>query len=253
MPPNSALTRFIKQGLRRGVCPLCRVAYKMDGEYMWAFFDEYSSDDKTLDRLRAAGGFCAEHAERFRHLEVDGIRSNLGISNVYLDTLTGLEEALESLEPTSDLEEAGPCPACAYRDDEVDKNARYLLEEIEANESSRELFLASSGLCFPHFALVWGTANDVERTLLLDLQRRVVAETVDDLTENIRKQGHEYKGEPEEHEAESWRRAIHLTAGWTKEALRDGPPDRPYELPEYTRVAARKRKGKNNPTTSRAR
>jgi hypothetical protein len=86
MPPNSALTRFIKQGLKRGVCPLCRVAYKMDGEYMWSFFDGYSSDEGTLDRLRAARGFCAEHAERLRRLEIDGLHSNLGISNVYLDT-----------------------------------------------------------------------------------------------------------------------------------------------------------------------
>lgn len=86
MPPNSALTRFIKQGLKRGVCPLCRVAYKTDGEYMWALFDDYSSDDKTLDRLHEARGFCAEHAERLRRLEVEGLHSDLGISNVYLGT-----------------------------------------------------------------------------------------------------------------------------------------------------------------------
>src|SRR5512133_3254828 len=105
MRPNSALTRFLKQGLKRGVCPLCRVAYKMDGEYMWAFFDDYSSDDKTLDRLREARGFCAEHAERLRRLEVEGLHSNLGISNVYLDTLQGLEEALQALDPSEEFGE----------------------------------------------------------------------------------------------------------------------------------------------------
>ena len=240
MPPNSALTRFLKQGLRRQVCPLCRVAYKMDGEYMWAFFDDYSSDDGTLDRLREARGFCAEHAERLRRLEVDGLRSNLGISNVYLDTLQGLEERLDSLGPEEDLGEAGPCPACAYRDGEVEKNARYLLEEIEANGASRDLLMESNGLCFPHCAMVWDRANARERELLLELQRRVVSETVDELSENIRKQGHEYDGDPAEHEAESWRRAIYLTAGWEKEALRDEPPEHPYEVPEYARIATNK-------------
>ena len=133
MPPNSALTSFIKLGLKRGICPLCRVAYKMDGEYMWAFFDDYSSDDSTRDRLREARGFCAEHAERLRRLEAEGLRSNLGISNVYLDTLQGLEEVLDSLDLGEDLGVGEPCPACTYRDEEVEKNARYLLEEVEAN------------------------------------------------------------------------------------------------------------------------
>jgi hypothetical protein len=239
MAPNSALTRFIKQGLRRGVCPLCRVAYKMDGEYMWAFFDDYSGDDNTLDRLRRARGFCREHAERFRRLEVDGLHSNLGISSVYLDTFQGLEEVLTELGPAAELPERGPCPACAYRDEEVEKNAGFLLEEIEANESSRELFLESNGLCFPHFELVWVRANGAERTLLLDLQRRVVRETVDDLGENIRKLGHEFHGEPKEREADSWRRAMYLTAGWAKEALRDEPVGHPYEVPHYARFATR--------------
>jgi hypothetical protein len=246
MPPNSALTRFIKQGLKRGVCPLCRVAHKVDGEYMWAFFDDYSGDDQTLDRLRAARGLCAEHAERLRRLEVEGLHSNLGISNVYLDTLQGLEEALDSLDVADELGEAGPCPACAYRDEEVEKNARYLLEEIEASSSSRELLLGSNGLCFPHFAMVWRRAIPEQRELLLELQRGVVSETADHLSENIRKQGHECDGGPEQHESESWRRAIYLTAGWEKEALRDEPPERPYEVPHYARVATSKKDKRKN-------
>jgi Family of unknown function (DUF6062) len=236
-PPNSALTRFIKQGLRKGVCPLCRVAYKVDGEYMWAFFDEYSSDAKTLDRLREARGFCTEHAERLRRLEVEGLRSNLGISNVYLDTLQGLAEMLRSLDAAEDMGERDPCPACAYRDEEVEKNARCLLEEVDANESSRQLLVESNGLCFPHLGTVWDRANQRQRELLRDVQLRVVTETAGRLSENIRKQGHEYDGEPEEREADSWRQAIYLTAGWEKEALRDEPPERPYEVPHYASVA----------------
>ena len=244
MPPNSALTRFIKQGLSRGVCPLCRVAYKMDGEYMWAFFDEYSQSDSTLDELRRARGFCADHAERLRRLEVEGLHSNLGISNVYLDTLRGLAEQLQSLRPGSALAAREKCPACRYRDDEVERNARYLLEEIVSNSSSRERFLHSNGLCFPHFEMVWERAEDlVEQELLLELQGRVVAEVVNDLAENIRKQGHEVEGGPSERESTSWQRAIYVTAGWSKDALRDPRPgpERRYQLPEYARVRPRKR------------
>lgn len=238
IPPNSALTRFIKQGLARGVCPLCRVAYKMDGEYMWAFFDEYSQSDSTLDRLRKARGFCAAHAERLRRLEVDGLRSNLGVSNVYLDTFQGLAEQLRALRPGSSADEPEKCPACEYRDEEVERNAGYLLAEIRANSSSRRRLLASNGLCFPHFELVWGQAEQADQELLLELQRRVVTELVDDLAENIRKQGHEFEDGPSEQESNSWQRAIWLTTGWSKEALRDPRPDpeHRYQLPDYARV-----------------
>jgi hypothetical protein len=215
----------------------------MDGEYMWAFFDEYSQSDATLDRLRRSRGFCDEHAERLKRLEVEGLKSNLGISTVYLDTFQGLADQLRSLRPGSDLSQPEECPACQYRDEEVERNARYLLEEITANSSSRQRFLDSNGLCFPHFQLTWERAEElVEQELLLELQGRVVAEIANDLAENIRKQGHEVAGGPSERESSSWQWAIYLTAGWSKEALRDPPPDpdRRYQLPEYARVRPRK-------------
>jgi hypothetical protein len=239
MPPNSALTRFIKQGLARGVCPLCRVAYKLDGEYMWAFFDEYSQSTSTLDALRRSCGLCGDHAERLRRLEVDGLHSNLGISAVYLDTLRGLLDQLKTLEPGAEMANRDKCPACAYRDEEVERNARYLLDEVRENPSSRERLLKGSGLCFPHFELVWRHADErADRELLLELERRAVADLVRDLTENIRKQGHEYPGDPDKREADSWQLAIQLTTGWSREALRDEPPppERRYQLPSYARV-----------------
>jgi hypothetical protein len=238
--PNSALTRFIKQGLRLGVCPLCRAAYKLDGEYMWAFFDDYSQSDRTLDALRRARGFCAEHAGRLRRLEVEGLRSNLGISGVYLDTFKGLADQLDALNTAAQLPPEGVCPACEYRDAEVERNAGYLIEEIHDNGWSRKRLAEGDGLCFPHFAMVWARAEDgEERELLLDLQRRVVADVITGLEANIAKQGHEQAEGPSDRESMSWQRAIHLTAGWSKEALRDDPPDpeHRYQLPEYARVS----------------
>lgn len=238
MPLNSALTRFIKQGLARGVCPLCRVAYKVDGEWMWAFFDEYSGDEQTMRALERARGFCPEHAERLRRLEVEGLRSNLGVSGVYTDVFRALVRELEALDVRGELDPPAPCPACAYRDEEVERNARYLVEEINSSDSSLRRFASSNGLCFPHFALAWRAANERQRELLLEVELRAARQVVKDLVENVRKQGHEYPGEPEEREATSWQRAIHLTAGWSKEALRDEPPppERRYQLPDYARV-----------------
>jgi hypothetical protein len=215
--PHSALTRFLKQGLARGMCPLCRVAHKLEGEYVWYFFDQYSGQDWALDEVRRSWGFCREHADMLRRVEVDGLSSTLGISKVYLDTLDGLAAQLEELDLNL-VPERGQCPGCAYRDEGVHRNARYLLDELSESERSLELFKKSPGLCMPHFELVWrATSSDDERGLMLEVQRRVVADVAEDLREHIGKHDHRRKGEPKGKESDSWLRAIRLTAGWNRD------------------------------------
>lgn len=218
--PSSALTRFLKQGLARGICPLCRVAHKLEREYIWYFFDDYSGDADALDALRRSQGFCRTHAEQLRHLEVDGIKSTLTVSTVYLDTMEGLGEELARLRMSGELAHA-PCPACAYIDEGVGKNARYLLEEIHDSERSHALFVASPGLCFPHFRLVWAAASEPERELLLDVQRRSVELLAQQLREHIRKQGQEARDEPKGEEQDAWQRAMWLAGGWPPDAGED--------------------------------
>jgi hypothetical protein len=215
--PHSALTRFLKQGLARGMCPLCRVAHKLEGEYVWYFFDEYSGQGWALDEVRRSWGFCRVHADMLRRVEVDGLRSTLGISKVYLDTLGGLGAVLDELD-LNHAPEHGQCPGCAYRDEGVHQNARYLLDELSESERFLELFKKSPGLCMPHFELVWSvTGSNDERRLILEVQRRVVAEVAEDLREHIDKHDHRRKGEPKGKEYDSWLRAIRLTAGWNRD------------------------------------
>lgn len=215
--PNGALTRWLKQGLSRGECPLCRVATKAEREYMWYFFDEYSGEDEALDELRAAHGFCAAHADDLRRIEVENLKSTLGISETYEDTLTGLLEELDALICGGQLR-SGPCPACAYRDRELERNTGYLLALLATDERSADRFRGSPGLCIPHFELAWPRAGDEPvATLLLEVQRRSVHELRDELTEHIRKQGAEARDEAPGAEADAWHRALWLTAGWPRE------------------------------------
>jgi hypothetical protein len=225
--PSSALTRFLKQGLARGMCPLCRVAHKLDREYIWYFFDVYSGQDEALDALRGAHGFCFEHAQALRRLEVDGLKSTLGISTTYLDTIEGLAEQLSRL-GTKDHFTSARCPACAYRDEGVEKNARYLLDELAENEQSRERFTTGPGLCMPHFELVWVVASGDERAMLIDVEHRNAERLASELREHIRKQGAEFKDEPQGAEADAWERALALTGGWP-------PPSAPVGEPEDDR------------------
>jgi hypothetical protein len=220
---NSALNRFLKQGLARHMCPLCRVADKVDREYIWHFFDEYSGEAWALDALRRARGFCAEHADELRRVEYEGLRSTLGISGVYLDTLEGVEGEFAALRPGGRLREREPCPACRYRDDEVEKNATYLVETLRDDGRARERFEAGPGLCMRHFDLVWAAARGpADQELLLEVQRRSIHNLRQELLEHARKQGHEAAGEAPGEEADSWQRAMYLTGGWPQEWRANG-------------------------------
>jgi Family of unknown function (DUF6062) len=224
------LTRWLKQGLLYGVCPLCRVAHKIDREYIWHFFEQGSMNDAGINAFAGARGFCAEHAEQLRRVEVDGLRSTLGISDLYLATIERLREDLQRLGSDGRLADE-PCPACLYRRQGVLKNARYLLEELTDNQAFRDQLAASSGVCIPHFELAWETSrNAAEREQLTAMQWQVTSRLVGELKEHIRKQRAEFSREPKGTEARSWRHAICLTAGWPAPARPASAPegDNPY-------------------------
>jgi hypothetical protein len=216
---NSALTRWLHQGLAKGLCPLCHVGHKAEKEYLWYFFDQYSGQDAALDELRAAHGFCLRHAAGLRRIEVDNLKSTLGISETYEDTLDGIAEQLVRLQPGRPFEHRA-CPACVKRDDEVRRNARHLVAMLTDSERERERYGQSPGLCMEHFALVWEVAGDgMAAALIAEVQRRSIDTIREQLAEHIRKQGAEAQGEAPGVEADAWQRALLITGGWPDEDL----------------------------------
>src|SRR3984885_11040306 len=73
--PSGAVTSWLRQGLASRMCPMCRVAHKADREYMWHFYDEQSNDMDAIHRVRRAFGFCAEHIEMLRRIDVEGMKT----------------------------------------------------------------------------------------------------------------------------------------------------------------------------------
>jgi Family of unknown function (DUF6062) len=207
------------------VCPLCRAAHKIDREYIWHSFEHGSMHEDSVAAFSRARGFCAEHAEQLRRVEVDGLKSTLGISDLFLATIERLGEDLEQLGDDEALARP-PCPACVYRERGVLNNAHYLLDELNEDPAFGDQLGASSGLCIPHFQLTWRVASDgAERERLAGVQRRVTARLVSELEEHIRKQRAEFSHEPKGIEQGSWRHAMCLTAGWPA-------PTRPASVPE---------------------
>jgi Family of unknown function (DUF6062) len=225
-PPSSVVTAWLRQGLRAGMCPLCRVAHKADREYIWHFFDEGSDQGESIDAVRQACGFCAEHIEMLRRIEIDGMKSTLAISTMFADTFAGIVDDLESLNARSEFHRE-PCPACANRDEQLHTNARYFLDELATTAIRRETFERSPGLCFDHFELVWDTAETTEdRELILRVQRNAARSLLDELGEHVRKHDHKFRDEPKGAERDSWLRAIYLTAGWPPPTTSAAEPER---------------------------
>ena len=223
--PASVLTTWLRQGLRDGMCPLCRVAHKADREYIWHFYDEGADQGESIDELRRSCGFCAQHIEMLRQIDVKAMKSTLAITTMFADVLAGICEDLESLGPAAAVERAA-CPACVNRNRLVRANARYLLDELACSPGHRETFARSPGLCFAHFELTWSVARSrADRELILETQRTATRSLLADLREHIRKQDDRFRHEPTGPEADSWARAIQLTAGWPPPSTSAAEPE----------------------------
>ena len=212
--PPGVLTAWLRQGVRAGICPLCRVAHKADREYIWHFCDEGADQEESIDKVRQACGFCRDRIAMLCHIETKGMKSTLAISTMFADTFAGMVRDLQSLAPGAAFLR-DPCPACANRDQRLTANTQYLLAELATNPGFREKFEASPGLCFAHFELVWSLAETTEeRELVGRVQLNAATGLLRDLTEHVRKQDQKYRHEPKGAEGDAWRRAIFMTAGW---------------------------------------
>ncbi|HTU85326.1 MAG TPA: DUF6062 family protein [Solirubrobacteraceae bacterium] len=225
--PSGAVTSWLRQGLTNRMCPLCRVAHKADREYVWHFYDEQSNDMGAIELVQRAFGFCAEHIEMLRRIDVEDMKTTLSISVLFADTFAGILEQLRALPPDVAFEPA-PCPACASRDDHLRRNALYLLDMIATNRGYSNTFKSSPGLCFPHFELTWRlarTRND--REVLLSVQQSATESLLHDLREHVRKHDDKYRHEPKGSEQDSWLRAIYLTTGWPPPVQSAAEPEQP--------------------------
>jgi Family of unknown function (DUF6062) len=223
--PAGAVTGWLRQGLADGMCPLCRVAHKADREYIWHFYDEQSNDIDAIAEVRRAFGFCAEHIEMLRRIDVEGMKTTLSISVLFADTFDGIVDRLRGLSPDTGFEPQ-QCPACVSRDAYLHRNALYLLDMVATSRGYRKAFESSAGLCFPHFKLAWRLSRTrSDRELLLSVQTRAAGDLLDELHEHVRKHDDKYRHEPKGTEQDSWQRAIFLTTGWPPPAQSAAEPE----------------------------
>ncbi len=199
------LVSDLKQALRQPACPLCRVLRNADLHYLRVFLREGKNDGRMLLRLLASWGLCARHAGALVHLEPVEHGDGLGMGTLYDWLLDQARRRLDDLRrdlgsnghaapppwgrrrnPRQRMKQAlrrlvrtTPCPAC----DALQRYAEYVvegfaraLEPASGLPAIREMYLASEGLCLPHWGAILSLRpSSVVRELITRKQREVVA------------------------------------------------------------------------------
>jgi hypothetical protein len=222
---SPALSRLQKAELRRVLglpgCPLCRLAAEDEDRAVRALLREGLSNNKLLDQLSRAGGFCRRHAWALQRLEEETWRD--GLTNAcFAQPL--LEEALTSLDQLTRPRRArrkpalpaaaDGCPACRSLDSLQAGRALQMAHGVADEEIVASLASRPRGLCLPHFRLVWHeTMPDAARSALLAIQRAQLARLVEHLDGYVHTHHMHVADEPSPEERSSWRDAVAALAG----------------------------------------
>lgn len=202
---------WLDEGVRLGVCPLCRVGHERDQTFIERFCEDLECHGTLVPDFIAARGFCGEHARWFERLAAGRLRS--ATARLYLAALERLASDLADLEPDRWLCRAA-CPACVDRDRGIADAARQLMSELGRSGPVREAFRRSRGLCLGHFTLAWDvSAEDDDRDLLRDVQRAVTSRLADEVRNQLCVDSGEVGAISERSGTEAWRRAESVMSG----------------------------------------
>ena len=220
--PRDSTALEVRDALAQPGCPVCRLALRTVRRYLGSVAYEQVNDPGVRSDLRAARGFCNQHA--FRWLRE--ARSVLGTAIIYRDVLQAALEYLEAgrtsdgargwlgalLGRADEGEARAVCPACRVQ---REAEARYLsaLLEVVGDPPGAEAFEHSDGLCLGHVLSAARMGGPSAGVLLQGTSQRV-QQLVAALDEVVRKEDYRFRHEPRsEAERTAPARAVAWAAG----------------------------------------
>jgi len=233
-----------KAALTQPGCSACRISKDYVTRYMITLVREGKSHDEVYTRIELAWGFCERHARVLKAIGPAKLGNGMSPTRLCIWLLKALSRRLTSSRPSAvtgprssvqntrwiwrkrspgkgpakQLDAKGRCPAC----EDLSRSERSLLwglqrflSPIRGDETIRQLYRASDGLCLPHFRLAIEEVEEkASHDLLLQVQKATLSRVSGHLKEYLRKHDYRYAHEPMlEAEATSCRRAITLFVG----------------------------------------
>lgn len=216
----SSLAHKLHQAFAQPECPICRLTAESVHHYLGGLVYEYVNKVPTHMAVRAARGFCPNHAWHV----LDRINaSHLGIAILYEGLVRNMLNDMGTVKPDSRrrtlgqaakaLEPQGECPGCTHRATVEEQLVRNLLEHIDQDEFA-EAFGASAGLCLPHVRQVLDFSGmNPAKARVVSIQQTIWGRLQHDLAEYIRLSDERYSEEEMGVVGTSPRRAIEQMAG----------------------------------------
>ncbi|MBC7234387.1 MAG: hypothetical protein H5T69_00990 [Chloroflexi bacterium] len=220
----------LRDALGQEGCPICRLTHQASERFLEGLIYEKVNDPKMRAKIRAARGFCREHAWALdRHgaslgvaiLLRDVIREIAQDLRVYGEDDEGAQNAWRSLydrprsrsKTVAALSSRGECPACAAVR-EWEQAAYETLFEHLCSGDLMQLYNKSSGLCVPHLLRALDSApSAAQREALIRAQLPLTERLLHNLDALVRKSDYRFRDELSEAEAVSWLQAIAAIAG----------------------------------------
>ncbi|MDP9378553.1 MAG: DUF6062 family protein [Chloroflexota bacterium] len=214
-------------------CPVCRLALRRVESYLESISREGGLVDLSIrDRIRAAHGFCNEHAHQW--LEQQHL---LGTAIIYEDVLGHIADELRGLRferrgwlsgvtslrslGGSGTGNRGPdalqphreCLACRALAEAEAAVLDTLLGSLQEPEFGRA-YAGSAGLCVPHLATALGAARDESSfAALIEVALTRHEALREQLREIIRRHDYRYTGEAAGEERGAEARAVRHSVG----------------------------------------
>lgn len=214
--PRDAAAFEVRDALRQGGCPVCRLTLRSVAKLLRSIAYEQVNDVDLRKELRIAGGFCNLHA----HQWLREARSVLGTALIYRDVLTAAMQALDGgtrpgllrglLGGADRRASEGACPACRMQ---LEAEARYVEALVATVGAEASTLDESEGICRRH---VWAAVRlgGPGAECILQHTRRSVEVLVRELEEVIRKEDYRFRDEPRtEGERSAPARAVAWAAG----------------------------------------
>jgi hypothetical protein len=201
-------------------CPVCRLTADSVHHYLGSLVYEYVNKVPTHMAVRAARGFCPNHA----WLVLENINaSHLGIAILYEGLIRNMIKDMGEVKPDSGrrqlnqaskaLKSQEECPGCTHRTTIEDQLIRNLLEHIDQSEFA-DAYGKSAGLCLHHLRIVFDQSGyNTEKARLVAIQQTLWGRLQHDLAEYIRMSDERYSEEDMGEAGTSPRRAIEQMAG----------------------------------------
>jgi len=204
--PRDSAAFEVREALGLPGCAVCQLAVRSVGRLIHSVAYEQVNDPGLRKELRAARGFCNEHAHRW----LREAHSVLGTALIYRDVLSAALDAFDSGAGTNGQRSGlwrgllggsvgngheGLCPACRVQ---TEAEARYLEALVASLDADPEVARAldhSDGLCRRH-TLAALRIGGTGASRILDRTRRAMEELLRDLDEVVRKEDYRFRDEP---------------------------------------------------------